>query len=126
MQITNRRKFLFSLAVCLISATVVVGTVVADELLGVLTKVDIEGKKVTVKEKESGKDVIVTITDKTEQVSKRKGETTTTPVDLEKLEKYVKKVQENGQEGLAIKITHEKAVASKIEVQKKKKAAAKE
>jgi hypothetical protein len=103
-----------------ISATVVVGTVLADELLGVLTKVDVEGKKITVVPKDSDKEVIVTITDKTEQVSKKKGETVTTPVDLEKVDTYLKKVQENGKKGIEIKVYHDKAVASKIELVKGK------
>jgi hypothetical protein len=124
MQVQNRRKFLFSLAVCVISATVVVGTVVADELLGVITKVDIEGKKLTVLEKDTDKDVIVSVTDKTEVVITKKGETTTSPLDLEKVEKTIKKYQEKGAKGINVKVFHEKGVASKIEYLAKKKKAA--
>jgi hypothetical protein len=121
MKNENRRSFLFSMLVCAISATVVVvGTAYADELLGMLTKVDVDAKKITVIEKDTDKEVIVTITDKTESVSKKKGEVVTAPVDLEKVDGYLKKVQENGKKGIEIKVFHEKGVASKIELAKGK------
>ena len=60
--------------------------------------------------------MVITITDDTEVV--KKGETV--KVDLEELEKAVKKAQEKGRKGVSVKITHEKKVASKIEFQKKK------
>jgi hypothetical protein len=62
--------------------------------------------------------VIVTITEKTVAVSK-KGET---PVDFEKLAKAVEKGKELGKKGAMVKIEHEKGIASKIQVQFKKKA----
>jgi long-subunit acyl-CoA synthetase (AMP-forming) len=109
----SRRKFLLTSIACLASMALVVTVVVADELLGVITKVDVEGKKLTVVEKDSDKDVVITITDETEQVSKKGN----MKVDLEKLDSYVKKQQDAGKKVTA-KITHEKNVASKIQIQK--------
>ena len=88
----------------------VVGSVCADELLGVLTKVDIEGKKVTVVEKDTDKEVLVTVTPDTEWVTK-KG---TRKIDLAKVEGDVKKAMDKGAKGINVTVTHEKGVASKI------------
>jgi hypothetical protein len=98
----------------------IVGPVIADELFGVITKVDVVGKKLTVMQKGEEKETIITVTDDTELVTP-KGES---KVDLEKLEKGVKKAQEAGKKGMFAKITHEKGVASKIGVVGKKKAEA--
>jgi hypothetical protein len=92
----------------------VVASVVADELLGVITKIDVDGKKITVEEKGTEKSIEIKITDETEQVS-QKG---TAKVDLEKLEGYLKKVQDAGKKGITVKVTHEKGVASKIETKR--------
>jgi len=116
----NRRKFLLTVTSGLV-AMGFVASVIADELLGVITKVDVDGKKITVEEKDTDKEIEIKITDDTEQVTK-KG---TVKVDLEKLEKGVKKQQDAGKKGISVKITHEKKVASKIEFQKKKGAGAK-
>jgi len=113
----NRRKFLLTLTAGVVAMSfVVVASVLADELLGVITKVDVEGKKITVEEKGTDKEVVITITDETEQTKKGGG---TQKVDLEKLEKGVKKQQDAGKKGISVKVTHEKNVASKIEFQKK-------
>ena len=116
----SRRGFLIKLTAGFAAmALVVVGTVLADELLGVITKVDVEGKQITVEEKDTDKEIKIKITDDTVQVTK-KGEM---KVDLEKLDTFVKKVQDNGKKGLNAKITHEKRVASKIQIQFAKKKA---
>jgi hypothetical protein len=108
----SRRGFLMKITAGFAAmALVVVGSVIADELLGVITKVDVEGKKITVESKEDGKEVEVKITGETKLVTK-KGEM---DVDLEKLEKGVKKQIDNGKKGISAKITHEKGVASKIQ-----------
>ena len=112
----NRRGLLLSLTTGLVALALVVGTVLADELMGTIIKVDADAKVIVVVPKDSDKEIKVKITEKTEQVSK-KG---TRKVDLEKLEKYLQKVQDNGQKGITAKITHENGVASKIEVSKKK------
>jgi hypothetical protein len=114
----NRRAFLLTLTSGFVALALVAGTALADELLGVLTKVDVEGKKITVVEKDTDKEVQITINDKTVQVTK-KGDF---PVDLEKMSGFLAKVQEKGAKGIQVKVEHEKKVASKISYQFKKKA----
>ena len=92
----------------------------ADKLLGVLSKVDVEGKKITVVEKDTEKEIEIKITDETEQVSKKAN----AKVDLAKLETKVKKAQDAGKK-VNIKVTHEKNVASKLEFPRGKGAAKK-
>jgi len=107
----NRRSFLLALTCGVVALAVLAAPVIADELFGVITKVDVAGKKLTVATKgEDSKDVDVTVNDDTEVVSK-KG---TSKIDLEKLEKGVKKAQDAGKKGAFAKIQHEKGVASKI------------
>jgi hypothetical protein len=116
----SRRGFLFKLTAGFAAmALVVVGTVIADELLGTITKIDADAKKITVVEKDTDKEIEVKITDDTVQVTK-KGEA---KVDLEKLDTFLKKAQDNGKKGINAKITHEKRVASKIQLQFAKKKA---
>jgi len=116
----NRRAFLLSLTCFAVALAVIVVPVIADELFGVLTKVDVGGKKLTVIEKGTDKEVEVTVTDETEQVTGKGA----SKVDLEKLAKFVEKVQEKGKKGLNVTVTHDKNVASKIVIAAKKKAAA--
>ncbi len=115
-----RRKFMLTLTAALLGMGLVVASVVADELFGVITKADADAKKITVIEKDTDKEIEVKITDDTEYVTK-KG---TGKVDFEKLEKNIEKVKERGGKGVNVKITHEKGVASKIEQQQRKKKAA--
>jgi hypothetical protein len=115
----NRRGFLIKVAAGFAAmAMIVVGSVIADELLGVISKVDIEGKKITVIEKDTDKEIEVKITDETEASAKGGF----AKVDLEKLDARVKKSVDAGKKGVTAKITHEKGVASKIEYMRKKKA----
>ena len=117
----TRRGFLFTLVTGFVALTFV-GAVIADELLGVISKVDVEGKKITVIEKDTEKEIVIKITDKTEQVSKKRGETEPTirKVDLEKLETKFKKYEDQGKK-INVKVTHKKHVASKLEFPRKKK-----
>ena len=112
----NRRKFLLTLTACFVGMGLVVASVLADELLGVITKVDADAKKVTVVEKDTDKEIVVKTNDDTEYVTKKGSG----KVDFEKLEKGIEKAKDNGAKGISVKITHDKGVASKIEVQKKK------
>lgn len=98
------------LAVSLVALTVVVVPAIAEEILGVITKVDVAAKKITVLEKGSDKEVEITTTDATEYVTPKK----TSKVDLEKLEKNVTKQIDAGKKGIRAKVTHEKGVASSI------------
>jgi hypothetical protein len=110
----SRRKFLLSLTAAVVAMGFVVASVIADELIGVLSKVDVEGKKITVIEKDTDKEIEIKITDETEQVSKKGN----TKVDLEKLDGLVKKIQESGKKGPQVTVTHEKNVASKIQMKR--------
>jgi hypothetical protein len=115
----NRRKFLLTLAAALVGMSLVVASVIADELIGFITKADADAKKITVVEKETDKEHEITITDDTEYVTgKGSGK-----VNFEKLEKNIEKAKDKGAKGVSVKITHEKGVASKIVAEKKKKKA---
>ncbi len=114
----SRRSFLIKVGAGFAAAgLVVVGTVIADELLGVITKVDVEGKKLTVVDADD-KEVEIKVTDDTEIVTKDG----TVKVDLEKVNERVTKAQDAGRKGSRAKIFHDKNVATKIEYQRKKKA----
>jgi hypothetical protein len=112
-----RRRLVITFTACFVALGFVVASVLADELLGVLSKVDVEGKKITVVEKDTEKEIEVKITDDTEQISGKNK--TAAKVDLAKLEEKVKKAQD-GNRKVNIKVTHEKNVASKLEFPKGK------
>ena len=111
----NRRKFLLTLTAGAIAMSFVVATVIADELLGTIIKVDVEKKKITVAEKDTDKEVEITITDDTEVVTKKGA----VKVDLAKLDENLKKAQDAGKKGIGVTVTHEKNVASKLQMKKK-------
>src|SRR4051812_12596618 len=67
----NRRVFLLTMIAGAVALVVVAAPVIADELFGVITKVDVEGKKLTIVEKGTDKEVIVTVSDDTEAVGKK-------------------------------------------------------
>jgi hypothetical protein len=107
----NRRSFLLMTVTGVMALGVVVGAAIADELIGVITKVDVAGSKITVLPKDEDKEVEITITKDTVQL--KKGEEV--PVDLEKIDGILKKVQDAGKKGITAKITHENRKASKIQ-----------
>jgi hypothetical protein len=121
----KRRGFLLSVVTGVVAMALVVGSVIADELLGVLTKVDVDAKKITVVEKGTDKEIVLKTTGDTEWITK-KGTTKLDSEGLEKLDGLVKKIQDAGKKGLTAKVYHEKGVASKLETKfgKGKKAAA--
>jgi hypothetical protein len=114
----NRRGFVLALTTGVV-ALGLVGFAIADELIGVITKVDVAEKQLTVLPKDAEKEIKVKVTDKTEVVSKKGSR----PVDLDKMRDFLEKIQDGGGKGIQAKITHEKGVASKIQYQMKKKAA---
>jgi hypothetical protein len=114
----SRRAFLLSLTSGLVALAVLAAPVIADELLGTITKVDVAGKKLSVLPKDADKEIEVTVTDDTEVVTP-KG---VNKIDLEKLAKGVDRAIEKGRKGVNAKITHENSKVSKIEYQAKKKA----
>ncbi len=113
----NRRSFLMSMIAAAVAMVVAVGPALADELFGVLTKVDVDAKKVMVQPKGADKAIEVTVTDDTEWVTPKGA----SPIDLRKVEKNLAKAKEKGQPGIRVNVTHEKAVASKISIAAKKK-----
>jgi biopolymer transport protein ExbD len=110
----TRRRLLLRFVVCCatMSLFVATATVFAEELIGALTKVDVEGKKITVVDKDE-KETEIKVTDETEYPTKKD-----TKYDLEKLNSLVKERTDAGKK-VNVKVTYDKNVASKIEFQKK-------
>ncbi len=108
----SRRSLFRAIAAGVAALAVVAGSVIADELVGKLKSVDVEGKKIVVVEKDTDKEIEVQVSSDTDVVSK-KG---TSKLDLEKLAKGVEKAKSKG--GYDVVVTHEKNVASKIEIKK--------
>ena len=115
----NRRTLLMSLTAAVVALGLVVGSAIADELFGVITKVDPASKKLTVEEKGTDKEIEVTTNDDTEWVTPKGS----SKIDLEKVAKNIEKAKEKGRKGIGVVVTHEKGVASKITIAAKKKAA---
>ena len=119
----NRRKFLLTLAAALVGMGFVVATVLADELLGVITKVDYETKKITVMEKDKDEEIVLETNADTEYVTKD-GSVKVDKEIYEKFEKSIEKAKDAGKKGFFAKITHEKKLISKIQKTGKGKKAA--
>ena len=113
----NRRGFVLTLTTGLVALVLVVGSVLAEELVGTIIKVDADAKVIVVVPKDSDKEIKVKVNDKTELVT-RKG---TQKLDLAKLTKKVEEAIDAGKKGISAKITHEDGVASKIQYTAKKK-----
>ena len=107
----NRRGFMLTLTTGLVALGFVVGTVIADELMGTITKVDVDGKVLTVVQKDSDKEIKIKVTDKTEAVGKG-GTPETRPGEAGKERR---EGQDAGDKGVQAKIFHEENVASKIQ-----------
>jgi hypothetical protein len=116
----NRRNFLMVLTTGFVALSIVVGSAIADELIGYISKVDVEGKKLTVVDKDD-KETEVTTTADTEWVNQKKE---TSKIDLEKVAENVEKAKAKNKKGLNVTVTHEKGTASKIEQKQFKKKAA--
>jgi hypothetical protein len=112
----NRREFLLTVTAGVVALAVVIVPVLAEELMGTITAVDVDGKKLTVVEKGTDKEVMIKTTDDTEYVT-GKG---TSKIDLEKLSKGLAKAKDAGKKGINVTVTHEKGTASKIATAKKK------
>ena len=110
----NRRGFVLTLVAGVVALAVIITPVIAEELLGVITKIDVAGKKVTVVEKGSDKEVVVTTTDDTEIA---RGDQ---KFGLEQLQKGLTKQLDAGKKGIPAKVTHKDGVASKITIPAKK------
>jgi len=114
----KRRGFMLMMVTGFVALAMVVGSVVADELLGVIIKVSVDDKKLTILEDDTEKKVDVKVNDETEWVTK-KGTSKLDSEGLGKLDTFVKKYDDEGKK-ISVKVTHEKGVASKIEKRKKK------
>jgi hypothetical protein len=112
----NRRAFLLTLTAGVVAVAVIITPVIADEFFGFITKIDAEGKKLTVTKKDDS-EVEVKVTDSTELVT-AKG---SAPLDFEKLQKGLTKYKDAGVKGIPVIVSHENNVASKIRVAQKKK-----
>ncbi len=110
----NRRKFVLTLAICFVSMSFVVASVLAEELLGFITKVDFDAKKVTVVEKDKDEEIVLTTDDKTEYVTKD-GNVKVDKEIYEKIEKGIEKAKDAGKKGYFAKIYHEKKLITKIQ-----------
>ena len=106
----NRRKFFLMLTTSFVALGLIAGSALAEELLGVLTKVDADAKTLTVIQKDTDKEIAVTINGETEWVTKKGA----SKIDLAKVAKNVEKAQGKGHKGINVKIEHEKGVASKV------------
>ena len=107
------RSFLVGLAAGVVGLALIPGVSLAGEILGHLTKVDADGKKLTITETGSGKSTVVTVNDKTVFTGK-KGETS---ADLSKLSKQLAKADDSGKtKKFDVKITEEKGVAVKVQL----------
>jgi RNase P/RNase MRP subunit p29 len=119
----TRRKFLLTLAAAFVGMGFVVATVLADEILGVITKVDYETKKVTVIEKDKDDEIVLETNADTEYVTKD-GSVKVDKEVYEKFEKSIEKAKEAGKKGFFAKITYDKKLISKIQKTGKGKKAA--
>ncbi|WP_165250882.1 hypothetical protein [Paludisphaera soli] len=103
---------------------VVMGSVFADEIYGVITKVDPEARKITVFQKKADKETVLIVDEDAELITPK--DESGSKVDLKKMEKMLSKSKERNPDakGIRVRVTHEGDKASKIEVLAKKKAAA--
>jgi hypothetical protein len=119
MAMQNRRKFMLLLTTGFVALALVGTAAFAEELIGYISKVDKDAKKITVVDADS-KETEVKITDDTEYVTKKGS----SKVDLDTLATNVEKAKEKNKKGLNVTVTHEKGTASKIEQKQFKKKAA--
>lgn len=103
---------------------VVMGSVFAEEIYGVITKVDPDARKITVYQKKADKETVLTVEEDAELVTPK--DEAGKKVDLKKMERMIAKAKEKNEnaKGVRARITHEGDKVSKIEVVAKKKAAA--
>ena len=103
---------------------VVVGSTFADEIFGVITKVDPAAKKITVVEKKTDKESVLEVGDDALLITPK--DEAGSKVDLKKLEDRIARAKEKNanSKGFTAKVTHEGGKVSKIQAIAKKKAAA--
>ncbi|WP_165072777.1 hypothetical protein [Paludisphaera rhizosphaerae] len=102
----------------------VMGSVLAEEIYGVITKVDPAAKKITVYQKKADKEIDLEVGDDALLITAK--DESGSKVDLEKLEKQLTKAKEKNADtkGIFAKIEYEGTKVKKIDRTPKKKAAA--
>lgn len=102
---------------------VVMGSVFADEIFGVITKVDPETRKITVYQKKADKETVLVVAEDAELITPKSE--SGRKIDLKKMEDQLAKAKERNPDakGIRAKITYQGDKASKIEITKKKAAA---
>ena len=98
----KRRPYLLLFTAGVVTLAVTVTPVIAAELLGMITKVDVEEGRLTIVEKESDKEIHLKIDAETKYVTKKGA----SKLDLEKLAKIVAKSKDSGKKGISVKVTH--------------------
>jgi hypothetical protein len=88
----------------------------AEELRGRIVKVDASAQSITVVPDGAEAEILVNINEETTLATPKKSG----KLDLKKLGKQLDKVLAEGKKGIAVTITHEKALASKVETGKRK------
>lgn len=115
----TRYRGLFRAGVALaMTLAVVAGSVFADEIFGVITKVDVDAKKITVVEKKADKETVLEVDDEAVLITPK--DEAGSKLDLKKLEDRVTKArQKAGAKGVRAKVTHDGGKVSKIAIPKK-------
>ncbi len=113
----TRRNWFRLAMVTAVALLVMVVPVLAEEIFGVLSKVDVENNKITVVQKKADKEVVLTVTDDTEFVTPKKSGKFVPA----KVAKAVEKAQEKGRPGIPVVVTYEDGKASKVEIKAGKK-----
>jgi len=121
---SNYRGLIRAGAALAMALAVVMGSVLADEILGFVSKVDPAAKKITVLEKKTDKETVLEVGDDTLLITPK--DEAGSKVDLSKLEDRLTKAKEKNanSKGIAAKIEYEGTKVKKIELTAKKKAAA--
>lgn len=105
----------------LVSATVallfMVVAVKAEEIFGILSKVDADHNKITITQKKSDRETVLTVTDETQFVTPKKSG----KFVAKRVAKRVEKAQEKGRPGIPVAVTYDDGVASKVEIRAGKK-----
>ena len=112
----NRRKLLFMLSATFVGMALVVASALADEVLGFITKVDADAKKITVVTKDKDEELVLETNADTEYIAKKGEEGVKVDKEVyEKLEKSIEKAKEKNRKGVMAKITYDKKIISKIQ-----------
>lgn len=99
----NHRAYHMLLTTSVVALAVTATPVIAAELLGMITKVNVDEQTLTVVEKETANEVVFKTNAETSYVTK-KGESI--KLDLQKLARALEKSKESGKKGISVKVGH--------------------